>query len=96
MNQHTPTPWGINPHRSSEVRQVQDGRPVGQLICDSRSFNVRVPWAQNAAYIAHAANCHDELLAALEDMLIVADEAGCNTLAQARARAAIAKAKGQA
>jgi hypothetical protein len=51
-----------------------------------------VPRKHDARLIAAA----PDLLAALSDLMIVAEEAGCDTLAQIRAAAAIAKAEGGA
>lgn len=52
---HTPGPWGVNPNRPSEVRQMDEhGVARLQLVVDTTTYNVMVPWRANAHLIAAA------------------------------------------
>ena len=94
--EHTPTPWTV-------WKLAPDSDELERSIVTTQSGDIEVTGIVNldadAAFIVKAANCHDDLVRALEDLLRVdcASEAGvyCNDRAavQGRARAALAKAQ---
>jgi hypothetical protein len=62
MRLHTPTPWFIS---GLEISTLQSERIA---VCDCDEPN-NLPGYSNAEFIVRAVNCHDELLAALKDLL---------------------------
>jgi len=84
MTEHTPTPWQSNGpylYGSGEVRYVRIGRGmpepdiIGRTICEIGLW-LDMPEEQeaNGTFIVLAANCHEELVAALEEIQGNADE----------------------
>ena len=76
MTEHTPTPWQSNGpylYGSGEVRYVRIGRAmpepdiIGRTICEIGLW-LDMPEEQeaNGTFIVLAANCHEELVAALK------------------------------
>jgi len=90
MSTPSPGPWGVNPQRPSEVRVLVDGQATGQLVADTSTVNVRVPWRENAVLIAAA----PELLAALEKTVETLGYPESSKPVMEQALAAITKAKG--
>jgi len=84
--QHTPTPWRI-------VSQHIEG-PDGQTVQTEAYYPSAPP--EDMKFLLHAANCHEELVAALKALLDHADEASerleCCMKIEEIARAALAKA----
>ena len=95
--QHAPTPWTVTTHRSG-VRMIDSAeiRPgVVSGICQ-----IGIAGASNAAFIVKAVNSHEAMLEALEGIARgacidqrIGDKCICYSCT---ARAAIAKAKGEA
>ena len=85
---HTPTPWEYD-------GQGYIFGPDNEMIAELRGFGGNLPMDINAAFIVKSANCHDELVAALEEVKAI----GMGTSGQGMvniiitARAALAKAK---
>ena len=91
---HTPTPWHQGPYYKGDV-ESREGR-----ICECTPLSSPRA-AANAEFIVRAVNAHDDLLAALKDVIaaLQADAPGTPLNNRkydalgARARAAIAKAE---
>jgi hypothetical protein len=98
--QHTNIPWRTHPHAHAHVISVSSGRSVAN--CGGYTSNIKGEKAYeeneaNADFVILACNAHYELLAALRDLLSIAEMEGVvgdNTTLPA-ARAAIAKAEGR-
>lgn len=97
MSKPTPTPWMIDP-ANPEMVMYSDGYICD---CDAPSYRqtlLQVEWEANAAFIVQAVNAHQDLVEALEQVLIDWDDgSGAFTLTQAtinKAQAALKKAKG--
>jgi hypothetical protein len=102
---HTPTPWTA---KGYDVRAGQAGRMIAytgphHTPDDQYPKGCKLEDEANAAFIVKAVNCHDELVEALENCLsafethYVAGEKLSDIYSARieRARAAIAKAKGE-
>lgn len=93
--QHTPTPWTAQemPHGCNDAIMSDDGE--GTTICE-------FPYGldANADFIVKAANAHDDLVAALNDIVVTAVDADLRAtfhraaleLVVKKARAALTKA----
>lgn len=87
MMGHTPTPWHVDHHVHIKA---ENGWRVASVNVPSGSVGSwGVNPSDNAHFIVRAVNCHEELLAALEQYASGLTDTG------ACARAAIAKARGQ-
>lgn len=107
---HTPTPYKADEVTACVYAQRENGTcvRVADCICEEDEFDAGEEDG-NAAFIAHAANCHDELLAALQRLFNCVPLAveGADPEAKIvtscaywrsaydQARSALAKAKGQ-
>lgn len=70
MSKHTPTPWKVVTGLYGTTSIWADGEEMA--ICPINYDGARRPPEEstaNAEFIVRAVNCHDELLAALEDIL---------------------------
>lgn len=88
--QHTPTPWHVDPKRQFRIVAGDDWTVATTLTTD----NLRDQWEENARYIVRCVNSHDDLLAALK--AILADGVHCDVVPHLheKARAAIKRAEG--
>lgn len=86
--QHLPVPWGlyVTGDRDLWIQDAND-RVVAVMVGQKHPQGMLA----NAEFLCLAANCHDELVAALEGLLTSAKTADYNA-----ARAALAKARGGA
>ena len=66
---HTPTPWKAGHYITSPDKVIMDS--IGMAIANMNMAERNTE--ANAAYIVHACNAHDELVAALESMIKLAD-----------------------
>lgn len=88
MSEHTATPWAHRPEKYDDwgLIRAADGYPVATADVSARvpdtgphrvwakgGFPEPVEVAANAEFICRAANCHDELVAALEKALAVSE-----------------------
>jgi hypothetical protein len=90
--QHTPTPWQVDASKHS-VSIVADRFCVAQTAT-AQTGNV-APAEANAAFIVRACNAHDELVAALRELLWTEqfdDDDPRLIAARLQSRAALAKA----
>jgi hypothetical protein len=96
---HTPTPWRIQFLGNAEADLIHKGTFAGITAGSGRPEQLDrgdlAEWEANAAFIVRAVNAHEELVAALQRMLLDLDKDGqaaaiatLNTLG----RAALAKA----
>jgi hypothetical protein len=87
--QHTPTPWMLDPHF---VLRDADGEWVTRLNTSRRHDNKHDPEAEaNAEFIVRCVNAHDELVAALRDIIASVEKCGIGIVDLSRGRAALAK-----
>jgi hypothetical protein len=103
---HTPTPWNTDGERAEPAEWPMDQIIVmdgsGGCICEVDCHTDWQTTKANAAFIVHACNCHDELVAALMNMVthyapMVSDLSG-NSQTDAILRdavAALARVEGQ-
>lgn len=88
LPQRTPGPW----------YEAKTGNHQGLVISEQTGANIAVTYdATDAPFIVRACNSHDDLLAALKQMLAASEaldmQAHAKVAARAVARAAIAKAE---
>lgn len=91
---HTPGPWRVDPKAITRVVAGANDT-VAVTGCQSDLID---EWPPNAEFIVRACNAHDEMLAALQELLECADAecvSGSSHEPIERARAVIAKATGQ-
>jgi len=84
MNTHTPSPW--------ELGRGSFGTPL--IVTKEGDSIASVDLIQNAAFIVTACNAHADLLVALQNLCIAAENSNCNSITIDAARAAIARATG--
>ena len=99
---HTPTPWSIVPQNdgSSIIAKMHEDASKGfRIVChawlrrDSQAED-----QANAAFIVRAVNAHDDLVAALSNLVAIIEDgnkATTESSSYACARAALAKARGE-
>ena len=100
MAEHTQTPWKMVPCRTCSSMGTENAHRCGrfQLACPpANDYEGRLSTA-DADFLLRAVNCHEELVAALEDFLADWDSPNFRTyyIDEAHveaARAALAKAK---
>ena len=97
--QHTPTPWKVlQAGDPSGVPRVTSDKGGVAVICVNRYMGEKGPSAEesaNAAFIVRACNAHDELVAALRELLWTEqfdDDDPRLIAARLQSRAALAKA----
>ena len=87
---HSALPWRVETDRTEESVVASDGVIVAECGVSSQApAHALAIYKANAAFIVKAANCHDELVAALQGVLRVANR---QTTEFHAARAAIARA----
>ena len=95
VNKHTPGPWEVDRANPEMVyTEYVDNDGASRYICDCDSDILpQKEYEANAAFIVRACNAHDELLAALEELLkykgVMSDES------VSMAKAIIARARGE-
>ena len=95
MSTYTQIPWDL---KSRHIYSPGVGKRVATVCNDAPCGQDNISAFANAAFIVRAANCHEELLAALKDVLTemeVFDPRG-NGRFMENARTALTKAEGRA
>ena len=95
MNQHTPTPWIQYLDKTKPIIRIDgaDGMNVASVfVHPSLTGDLD---EENAEFLVHAANCHDELCTAVAALLVLSDPRDDTELANHKAaEASLAKAIG--